>query len=171
VGWISEALAASGLPADNLIVELTESGIMQDDGGRLQQLRALGVHLALDDFGTGYSSLSYLSRLPIDILKIDRSFIARLGGESEEAALVRSVVHLAATMHLKTVAEGIENEEQLRRVRELGCDYGQGFLLARPMDPIRATALVRQGTGPDGSTIEPAADDEMGPEIAEAHAS
>jgi diguanylate cyclase (GGDEF)-like protein/PAS domain S-box-containing protein len=142
VEWVADALAATKLPPANLIVELTESGIMQDDEGRLHELRALGVQLALDDFGTGYSSLSYLSRFPIDILKIDRSFVSSLGGRHDESALIRSVVQLAASMKLKTVAEGIERPEQLERVTELGCDYGQGFLLAKPMDPIRATRLV-----------------------------
>jgi diguanylate cyclase (GGDEF)-like protein/PAS domain S-box-containing protein len=146
VPWIAEALATSGLPPGNLIVELTESGIMQDDEGRLQQLRNLGVSLALDDFGTGYSSLSYLSRFPIDILKIDRSFIASLGVEDEESALVQSVVQLASSMKLQTVAEGIETPAQLARVRALGCDFGQGYWLAKPMDAIRATTLVRDGS-------------------------
>src|SRR5439155_10139466 len=128
-------------PAANLIVELTESGIMRDEG-RLHELRELGVQLALDDFGTGYSSLSYLSRFPIDILKIDRSFVSSLGSRHDESARIRSVVQLAASMKLQTVAEGIERPEQLERVKALGCDYGQGFLLAKPMDPIRATRLV-----------------------------
>jgi diguanylate cyclase (GGDEF)-like protein/PAS domain S-box-containing protein len=144
VEWVADALAATKLPAANLIVELTESGIMQDDEGRLHELRGLGVQLALDDFGTGYSSLSYLSRFPIDILKIDRSFVSSLGSRHDESALIRSVVQLAASMKLKTVAEGIERPEQLERVKELGCDYGQGFLLAKPMDPIRATRLVSE---------------------------
>ena len=144
---MADALSASRLPAANLIVELTESGIMQDDEGRLHELRELGVQLALDDFGTGYSSLSYLSRFPIDILKIDRSFVSSLGSRHDESALIRSVVQLAASMKLKTVAEGIERPEQLARVKELGCDYGQGFLLAKPMDPIRATRLVTDAEG------------------------
>ena len=144
VEWVADALAATKLPPANLIVELTESGIMQDDEGRLHELRGLGVQLALDDFGTGYSSLSYLSRFPIDILKIDRSFVSSLGSRHDESALIRSVVQLAASMKLKTVAEGIERPEQLERVKELGCDYGQGFLLAKPMDPIRATRLVSE---------------------------
>jgi EAL domain-containing protein (putative c-di-GMP-specific phosphodiesterase class I) len=147
VGWVADALAATKLPPQNLIVELTESGIMQDDEGRLHELRSLGVQLALDDFGTGYSSLSYLSRFPIDILKIDRSFVSSLGSRHDESALIRSVVQLAASMKLKTVAEGIERPEQLERVKELGCDFGQGFLLAKPMDPIRATRLVSEGSG------------------------
>jgi diguanylate cyclase (GGDEF)-like protein/PAS domain S-box-containing protein len=147
VEWVADALAATKLPPANLIVELTESGIMQDDEGRLHELRGLGVQLALDDFGTGYSSLSYLSRFPIDILKIDRSFVSSLGSRHDESALIRSVAQLAASMKLKTVAEGIERPEQLERVKELGCDYGQGFLLAKPMDPIRATRLVSEGSG------------------------
>ncbi|MDP9271611.1 MAG: EAL domain-containing protein [Chloroflexota bacterium] len=169
VEWIAEALAKSGLPAENLIVELTESGLMQDDEGRLLELRRLGVQLALNDFGTGYSSLSYLSRFPIGILKIDRSFIARLGGESEEPALVRAVVQLAASMHLKTVAEGIELEEQLERVKAIGCDYGQGFLLAKPMDAIRATALVRGGDDSQGD-MDAATDADLDVEQSEASA-
>jgi diguanylate cyclase (GGDEF)-like protein/PAS domain S-box-containing protein len=142
VEWVAEALATTGLPAANLVLELTESAMLQDDHGLLRQLSALGVRLAIDDFGTGYSSLSYLARFPIDILKIDRSFIAELGTEQEDTALVHSVIQLAAAMKLRTVAEGIERPEQLERVRELGCQSGQGFLFARPMDAIRATALV-----------------------------
>ena len=163
VEWVAMALAESGLPAANLIVELTESGIMQDDEGLLRQLRGLGVQLALDDFGTGYSSLSYLSRFPIDILKIDRSFIARLGGESEDSALVRSVVQLAGSMKMRTVAEGIEGPEQLERVKELGCDFGQGFFLSKPMDAIRATTLVR-------GTLASFEDDSSETDVAEASA-
>ncbi len=139
---VRAALDAAGLDPDRLIVELTESGLMQDDEGRLRELKALGVHIALDDFGTGYSSLSYLSRFPIDILKIDQSFVAQLRPGQTETALVRSVIQLGAAMGLFTVAEGIEDEGQLHRLRELGVNYGQGYLLARPMDPIAATRLV-----------------------------
>jgi diguanylate cyclase (GGDEF)-like protein/PAS domain S-box-containing protein len=140
--WVAESLASTGLPAANLVLELTESSLLQDEDGLLQQLSALGVRLALDDFGTGYSSLSYLARFPIDLLKIDRTFIADVGTPRENTALLRSVIQLASAMKLRTVAEGIERAEQLERVRELGCDYGQGFLFARPLDPIRATAFV-----------------------------
>jgi EAL domain-containing protein (putative c-di-GMP-specific phosphodiesterase class I) len=115
---------------------------MQDDEGRLHALRAIGVHLALDDFGTGYSSLSYLARFPIEILKIDHSFTAQLGSDGEDSALIRSVIQLASAMELTTVAEGIERQDQLDRLKEMGCTYAQGYLLARPMDAIRATALV-----------------------------
>ncbi len=145
VTMVSSVLSETGLDPDALTLELTESSIMQDDEGRLQELRGLGIHLGLDDFGTGYSSLSYLSRFPIETLKIDRSFTSRLGGPDEETALVRSVIQLATSMGMETVGEGIERPEQLERLRELGCTYGQGFLLARPMDAIRATTLATTG--------------------------
>jgi diguanylate cyclase (GGDEF)-like protein/PAS domain S-box-containing protein len=145
VDSVARILADSGVDPDRLVIELTESEIMDDDQGRLDALRALGVHLALDDFGTGYSSLSYLSRLPIEILKIDQSFIAPLGVEPEENVLVQSVVQLGTAMQLATVAEGIERPEQLARVRALGCTHAQGFLLTRPMDAISATRLVTSG--------------------------
>ncbi len=145
VTMVSAVLAETGLEPDALTLELTESSIMQDDEGRLQELRGLGIHLGLDDFGTGYSSLSYLSRFPIETLKIDQSFTSRLGGANEETALVRSVIQLATSMGMETVGEGIERQEQYDRLLELGCTYGQGFLLARPMDAIRATTLATTG--------------------------
>jgi diguanylate cyclase (GGDEF)-like protein/PAS domain S-box-containing protein len=142
VGFVTRALTNSGLDPDQLVIELTESGILEDDEGRLDALRALGVHLALDDFGTGYSSLSYLARLPIEILKIDQSFVAHLGAPEEENALVQSVVQIGTALHMATVAEGIERPEQLARVRALGCTHAQGFLLTKPMDAISATRLA-----------------------------
>jgi diguanylate cyclase (GGDEF)-like protein/PAS domain S-box-containing protein len=145
VDMVRSVLAETGLEPDVLTLELTESSIMQDDEGRLQELRGLGIHLGLDDFGTGYSSLSYLSKFPIETLKIDRSFTSRLGGPDEETALVRSVIQLATSMGMETVGEGIERQEQYDRLRELGCTYGQGYLLARPMDAIRATTLATTG--------------------------
>jgi diguanylate cyclase (GGDEF)-like protein/PAS domain S-box-containing protein len=139
---VSRALTNSGLDPDQLVIELTESGILEDDEGRLEALRGLGVHLALDDFGTGYSSLSYLARLPIEILKIDQSFIAHLGAPEQENALVHSIVQIGSAMGMATVAEGIERPEQLARVRALGCTHAQGYLLTKPMDAISATRLV-----------------------------
>ena len=106
VAMVAAVLAETGLEPDALTLELTESSIMQDDEGRLQELRGLGIHLGLDDFGTGYSSLSYLSRFPIETLKIDRSFTSRLGGPDEETALVESVIQLATSMGMETVGEG-----------------------------------------------------------------
>jgi diguanylate cyclase (GGDEF)-like protein/PAS domain S-box-containing protein len=142
VEWVGQALSGAGLPAERLMLELTESSLMQDDEGRLHEIHATGVRLALDDFGTGYSSLSYLSRFPMDVLKIDRAFTSELGGDLEDSALVRSVIQLASAMNMRTVAEGIERPEQLARVRAIGCDFAQGFLLGRPMDAERATALA-----------------------------
>jgi diguanylate cyclase (GGDEF)-like protein/PAS domain S-box-containing protein len=140
--WVELALSSSGLAPDQLILELTETSLMQDDEGHLRQLKTLGLHLALDDFGTGYSSLSYLARFPIDILKIDQSFVAQLGRGTDVPPLVQSVVQLGASMKLFTVAEGVETQTQLEILREMGVTYAQGFFMARPMDAIAATRLV-----------------------------
>jgi EAL domain-containing protein (putative c-di-GMP-specific phosphodiesterase class I) len=143
--WTRLALAQTGLDPDQLILELTESGLMQDDESQLRELKTLGVHVALDDFGTGYSSLSYLARFPIDILKIDQSFVAQLGLNTEVPPLVRSVVQLGSSLNLFTVAEGVETEGQLALLKEMGVTYGQGFLLGRPMDAIAASRLLAGG--------------------------
>ncbi|MDB6108027.1 MAG: putative signaling protein [Gammaproteobacteria bacterium] len=131
---VAHALATSGLEAANLVIELTESTIMYNTDAnleRLQQLKALGVRLAIDDFGTGYSSLSYLHRFPIDILKIDRSFVSRLTNSENGPELARAVITLGETLGLDTVAEGIELEPQVSSLLELGCVAGQGFLFAK----------------------------------------
>jgi diguanylate cyclase (GGDEF)-like protein/PAS domain S-box-containing protein len=133
---IRSALETSGLPAGAVVLELTESMLLQHTAAMMtlmHQLRALGVRLAIDDFGTGYSSLSYLQRLPIDILKIDRAFVERLGADTSAAALVRAIVSLGESMSLKTIAEGIESAQQAERLRGLGCDFGQGFFYGMPM--------------------------------------
>jgi len=154
VEFLRQTLEKAGLPPEHVMMEITETSLMQDDEGRLGALRELGVRLALDDFGTGYSSLSYLSRFPISHLKIDRSFIGTMGVHDEESALVRSVVELARAMDMKTVAEGIERPEQLSRVVAMGCDFGQGYLLARPMDAGAAGALLMSGATLDSVTDE-----------------
>jgi EAL domain-containing protein (putative c-di-GMP-specific phosphodiesterase class I) len=131
---VKHALTSSGLEAANLVIELTESTIMYNTDlnlERLQQLKALGVRLAIDDFGTGYSSLSYLHRFPIDILKIDRSFISRLTNSENGPELARAVITLGETLGLDTVAEGIELEPQVASLLDLGCVAGQGFLFAQ----------------------------------------
>jgi EAL domain-containing protein (putative c-di-GMP-specific phosphodiesterase class I) len=137
-GGVADALGATGLPPARLVLELTESTLL-DEGpvmsAAIAELKRLGVRIALDDFGTGYSSLSHLRRFPIDILKIDQSFVAGIDGESrDERALVRSIVRLALSLRLDTVAEGVERPEQLDILRSFGARQGQGFLFARPMN-------------------------------------
>jgi diguanylate cyclase (GGDEF)-like protein/PAS domain S-box-containing protein len=126
------ALEASGLPPSSLVLEITESVMLADTDfavQRLGELKGLGVRLAMDDFGTGYSSLSYLSRFPVDILKMDRSFV----GSGENVALQSAIIALGASLELDVVAEGIELPEQEQSLHDLGCEIGQGFLFARPM--------------------------------------
>jgi EAL domain-containing protein (putative c-di-GMP-specific phosphodiesterase class I) len=105
-------------------------------------LRSVGVRVAVDDFGTGYSSFAYLDRYPVDILKIDRSFVGSLGGRPRAAVLVRSILELASAFDLETVAEGIESTEQLRTLRSLGCRFGQGFRFAVPRPAEQITAML-----------------------------
>ena len=131
---VRHALEVSGLEPGNLVIELTESTIMQNTEANLErfrELKALGVRLAIDDFGIGYSSLSYLHRFPIDILKIDRAFVSRLTEQDGGPELARAVVMLGTTLGLETIAEGIENEDQAAALLDLGCVAGQGFLFAR----------------------------------------
>ncbi|MGD0393381.1 MAG: EAL domain-containing protein [Acidimicrobiales bacterium] len=132
---VQTALARSGLDADSLVLEVTESVLVVDVhrvGAIMQEIRDLGVHLALDDFGTGYSSLLYLQGLPIDRLKVDRSFVAGLGSPDQDPTIISTVVDLAHKLGLRVVAEGVETEAELRAVGVMGCDEAQGFLLARP---------------------------------------
>jgi diguanylate cyclase (GGDEF)-like protein/PAS domain S-box-containing protein len=147
VDEVSAALAAAGLDPQSLVLEITETAIMEQlDAATtiLTELRRLGVRLALDDFGTGYSSLSYLQRLPVDILKIDRSFVAGVAKSTEDSALARGILTLGQTLGLETVAEGIETAEQLAVLRELGCQLGQGYLFARPLGPAAVDALLER---------------------------
>jgi diguanylate cyclase (GGDEF)-like protein/PAS domain S-box-containing protein len=146
---ISRAVIESGLHARHLIVELTENILMARLEGALPalaELRQLGVGLAVDDFGTGYSSLAHLATLPIDVLKIDRSFVRRLEMGSNEAAVVRSIVLLGSSLGKEIVAEGIESESQLEQLRSMGCRFGQGFLLARPLPPDDVTRRLSGGS-------------------------
>jgi diguanylate cyclase (GGDEF)-like protein/PAS domain S-box-containing protein len=134
---VAEVLQHSKLPASSLILEITESILVQDTSAavrKLQALKHLGVQLALDDFGTGYSSLSYLRRFPIDVLKIDKTFIDGVGTHSEDSALTRAIVQIGETLNLKTVAEGVEHEQQRMELESLGCEEGQGYFFARPVD-------------------------------------
>jgi EAL domain-containing protein (putative c-di-GMP-specific phosphodiesterase class I) len=144
---VADALAASGLPAERLCLEVTESVVMEDADrsiAALEGLRELGVSVALDDFGTGYSSLSYLRRLPIDGLKIDRSFISGLGHETDDASIVASVIELARALGVDVTAEGVETPEQHAHLRAGGCDTMQGFLFARPQPAADIVALMAE---------------------------
>jgi EAL domain-containing protein (putative c-di-GMP-specific phosphodiesterase class I) len=129
--------SAEGLKAA-LELEITESLLMEDierNVGRLKTLRDLGISIAIDDFGTGYSSLYYLARLPMDALKIDRSFVAGMSASPENRTIVSTIISLAHSLGLKVVAEGVETDEQLKILRLLKCDEMQGFLLSRPVPP------------------------------------
>jgi diguanylate cyclase (GGDEF)-like protein/PAS domain S-box-containing protein len=144
VGDVKRALADSGFEPGCLILEITESMLMDEPEvaiERLRRLKDLGVQLAIDDFGTGYSSLSHLRRFPVDVLKIDRSFVASLLSGPEDAALAHAIVKLGHTLQLRTVAEGIETEEQWSTLRSIGCEYGQGYLFSRPL-PTEAVGAV-----------------------------
>ena len=157
---IRQAIEDTGLPPSSLILEITESGLMARTAGtigRLAELRALGVHLAIDDFGTGYSSLSYLERFPVDILKIDRSFIASVTASGERPAIARAIVELGRTLGLRVVAEGIEEPDQADWLVSLGCPLGQGYLFSRPlgvdaMEMFLATDATRRVQ--EGDTAE-----------------
>jgi EAL domain-containing protein (putative c-di-GMP-specific phosphodiesterase class I) len=143
VETVFSALAASGLPAHRLELEVTESVLLQNNEttlATLHQLRALGVRIAMDDFGTGYSSLSYLRSFPFDKIKIDRCFVADLADASEDSrAILRAVAGLGLSLGITTTAEGVETKEQVDRVRQEGCTETQGYYFSppRPIEDIR----------------------------------
>ena len=143
---VRAALAYSGLTPDRLILEVTESMLMTNperSTAVLGALKAMGIHLAIDDFGTGYSSLSYLRQFPVDVLKIDKSFVDPLTDPtSEGAAFIKTIIRLAHDLHLSTVAEGIEDGQQRDTLTALGCDSAQGFLLSRPLNATAARQLA-----------------------------
>ncbi len=150
-GWsdeVAQVLAESELAPRQLVLEITESVLMDDTdltAVRLEELRRLGVRIAIDDFGTGYSSLGYLRRLPVDILKIDKSFIDGVAEGPHESALARAVVKLASTLRLEAVAEGISTRKQLLQLRRLRCPYGQGYYFSRPQPPAAIPGLLELG--------------------------
>jgi len=147
VHQISRILNITGLESHSLKLEITERIVMENIEGAtgiLEQLRALGVELSIDDFGTGYSSLSYLHRLPIDTLKIDRSFISCMGDNNENKEIVRTIILLAQNLKMGVVAEGIETEEQLSQLRELNCHDGQGFLFSKAIGAEAASGFIER---------------------------
>lgn len=147
VARIKEILGTTGLSAESLKLEITESVVMDDVESAiavLKHMKALNVKLGIDDFGTGYSSLSYLSRFPTDTLKVDRSFVGRmeLESEGENVAIVRTIVALAHALGMDVIAEGVETAAQLAKLRAIGCEYGQGYFFAKPLPSEAATALM-----------------------------
>ena len=149
-GQVTAALRASGLDPAALELEVTESTIMREPDkatAALSALRKIGVKLAIDDFGTGYSSLAYLKRLPLDRLKIDRSFVQDIGHDKSDEAICRAVIGLARSLGLETVAEGIERADQADFLRREGCDIGQGYLLSRPLPADEFARLLQSKTG------------------------
>jgi diguanylate cyclase (GGDEF)-like protein/PAS domain S-box-containing protein len=149
---VATALRNSGLPGHRLTLEVTE-GVLVDDSeaviGRLAAIREMGVRIAIDDFGTGFSSLGYLSRFPVDVLKIDRSFVQRMSAKASDLAVIEAAIGLAATLGLETVAEGIERSGQTERLRELGCRLGQGFLFSRPAGASQIADALRTSLNRD----------------------
>ena len=153
VGEVAQALETSRLSPRQLTLEITESVLVSDVEAmstRLRELKGLGVLLAIDDFGTGYSSLSYLRRFPIDMLKIDKAFVDGIGKGREDTALAHAIVKLSHTLQLHTVAEGIEQAEQAAHLASLGCQDGQGFLFARPLNPEAMTELLAKSLADGG---------------------
>jgi diguanylate cyclase (GGDEF)-like protein/PAS domain S-box-containing protein len=145
LGEVTRILEETGLDPRSLKLEITESVVMENIEAAvemLESLRALGVEVSIDDFGTGYSSLSYLHRLPIDTLKVDRSFVSRMASNNENTEIVRTIVTLAQSLDMKVVAEGVETSEQLAQLQILRCEGGQGFLFSRPLDAEGAGALL-----------------------------
>ncbi len=144
---VLQALANSGLSADRLEIEITESVFLEGEGpvvALLHRLREMGIRVALDDFGTGYSSLSYLRSFPFDKIKIDRSFVTSIASDPSAAAIVRAIVDLATALHMETTAEGVENVDQLERLRGEGCGNIQGYLFSRPVESRHIAALLDQ---------------------------
>jgi EAL domain-containing protein (putative c-di-GMP-specific phosphodiesterase class I) len=150
---ILAVLNRTGVDPHNLVLEVTESAVVDERSGiaALRELRSYGIRIAIDDFGTGFSSLQYLTRLPVDVLKIDRAFVAELNGTPGGSAIVEAVIRLAHVLNLTTVAEGVETVEQATELQLLGCDTGQGYLFARPSP---AASFV-EGLSGDGSRSLP----------------
>ena len=154
---VADALAETGIEPASLTIEITETALMRDPERTAERLRAikqLGVRLSIDDFGTGYSSLAYLQRFPVDELKIDRSFVSQLQSTAQRDALIRTFVQLGRSLAIETIAEGIEDQEQLSRLRAEHCDIGQGFLFARPMEANQCRQFLERW-GPEAVRTTP----------------
>ena len=150
VGSIADILRRTGLEPSALELEITETSVMdRSEAGlrALADLRTLGVRLVLDDFGTGWSSLAYLRQMPLDMIKIDRSFVTQLDEADRNVAIVQAVLSLAHGLGISVVAEGIETPRQARRLRELGCDLGQGYVWSRPLAAEQIESVLWTGPG------------------------
>ena len=142
---VLDALSAANLPPGSVVLELTESSIMQDVQAALvamEKLQALGVRMGIDDFGTGYSSLSYLQKLPVSVLKIDKSFVDGVAESKQGAALVRAILGIGSALELQVLAEGVERLEQVGRLQALNCRYAQGYFFSKPLDPAAMEAYL-----------------------------
>jgi EAL domain-containing protein (putative c-di-GMP-specific phosphodiesterase class I) len=151
VPTVARVLETYRVPPSRLALEITESVLISEaesPWNTLQALRKLGLTLMLDDFGTGYSSLSYLKRFPVDVLKIDRTFVHGIGVEAEDSAIVKAVVGMARALDLGVIAEGVETELQAEALRKLGCERAQGFLYGRPGNAASTTPLLRRADAP-----------------------
>jgi EAL domain-containing protein (putative c-di-GMP-specific phosphodiesterase class I) len=146
-GYVADALTRHGVPPEALHLEVTEEVLMRDAERAtaiLTRLRAMGIRLAVDDYGTGYSSLAYLHALPLDDLKLDRAFVAHCDTDPRSAAIVKSTVELAHNLGMRMIAEGVEDEAALDRLRAWDCDLVQGFHLSRPQPPERLTGWLME---------------------------
>jgi diguanylate cyclase (GGDEF)-like protein/PAS domain S-box-containing protein len=148
VQFVADVLEETGLPPERLKLEITETAVMEDAGAaidKLKRLKALGIKVSIDDFGTGYSSMAHLQRFPIDHLKIDLGFVRKIDTASENLLIVKAIISLAHSLGLKVIAEGIEKEEQAAILADLGCEYGQGYLFAKPVTCLEAELFVARG--------------------------
>ena len=158
---VAAALRGARLDPTLLSLELTESIVMgksEELFGTLADLKALGTSLILDDFGTGYSSLSYLTRLPLDVLKVDRSFIDGLGTETRDTGITEAIVGMANALSLRVTGEGVETELQLSELQRLGCHAVQGFFFSRPVPAARVTEILEEGQAWLAQLLPPSAD-------------
>jgi EAL domain-containing protein (putative c-di-GMP-specific phosphodiesterase class I) len=158
VDRVAELIARAGVVPASLTLEITESGVMTDPEAAIAMLwglRRVGVRLSVDDFGTGYSSLAYLKRLPVDEVKLDKSFVLNMTGDPDDAAIVRSTIELAHNLSLQLVAEGVEDQETLELLASLGCDLAQGFHLAHPMSADDLARIAAGDGVAGGQPVDP----------------
>jgi EAL domain-containing protein (putative c-di-GMP-specific phosphodiesterase class I) len=145
---VKGVLQSTGLEGRCLSLDITETlyiTVLEGNTKALDDLRRMGVRISVDDFGMGYSSLSYLKRLPVDTLKVDRSFVAGLGEDAEDTAIVRMIIELAHTLGISIIAEGVESEQQAEQLKQMGCDLGQGFHFSEPLSPEESSRFFYRG--------------------------